>query len=216
MSDSTTDAAGRRPTREFLTPLAAAAAWAVLFAGGALWPPLAPLSARLAVVGEVVLVTLVLQAVHECGHLAAGALVGLPFRAVTLGLITVERVRDAAGPRLRWDVNRSWKRFAGCVEREITPAPGVRGAMTVSALGGPLASLVAAALLLGAPEPWRGFGFVSLVIGVMNALPIAALGQASDGMLVYRLWSRRPADVAWRAELYGGPAAPTAAPTAAP
>ncbi len=200
----------RRRTREFLTPLAAAGAWAVLFAGGAFWPPLLPLSAKLAVVGQTIVVALALQALHECGHLVAGALVGLPFRRVTLGLFTVRRERRAAGWRLAWDINRSWKRVAGCVERDIAPAPGVREALTVSALGGPLASLVGAVVLLAAPEPWRAFGHMSLVIGVLNALPFAALGQASDGMLVYRLWSRRPADVAWRAQLLGG-AAPTAA-----
>jgi hypothetical protein len=40
---------------------------------------------------------------------------------------------------------------------------------------------------------------VSLFVGAFNAVPSVLLGQASDGMIVYRLWSRHPAHVAWRA-----------------
>jgi hypothetical protein len=94
-------------------------------------------------------------------------------------------------------------RVGGCVERDVSPAPGIRVALTVTALGGPVASLVGGALLLNAPDPWHSFGYVSLLVGVMNAIPSAMFGQASDGMLVYRLWSRRPAAVAWRAPFCG-------------
>ena len=39
--------------------------------------------------------------------------------------------------------------------------------------------------------------------GPFNAVPSAVLGQVSDGMIVYRLWSRRPAAVAWRTQVCG-------------
>jgi hypothetical protein len=190
-------------TREFVTPLNAAAVWVILAAGGACWPALAPLSAKLTAIGGVLTLTLAVHAVHEAGHLLAGLLVGLPFRSATVGLFTVRRENDGPGWRLVWDVNRSWKRVAGCVEREVPRTPGVRVALTATALGGPLASLVGGALLLSASDPWRGFGYVSLFVGVFNVVPTMILGQASDGMLVYRLWSRRPSAVAWRASLCG-------------
>jgi hypothetical protein len=122
---------------------------------------------------------------------------------VTVGLLTVRRERRAPGRGLIWDVNRSWQRLAGCVEREVVPAPGVRMALAVTALGGPLASILAGTLLLAAPAPWDGIGYVSLFVGVFNAIPTALFGQLSDGMIVWRLWSHRPADVAWRTQFCG-------------
>jgi hypothetical protein len=146
----------------------------------------------------------------------AGLLVRLPFRALTVGLFTLrcEPCEDAASThfaaagvpgrwRYRWALNRSWRRFAGCVEREVTPAPEMREALTVTALGGPLASILLGALLAGWPAPWGGLGNISLVIGLLNLVPTAMFGQVSDGMIVWRLWSSRPQDVAWRAPLCG-------------
>ncbi len=198
------EAAQRASAQELLTPLNAASAWAVLVAGGTFWSPLAPVSVKLALVGAVLAVTLAIHVLHELGHVVAGLLVGLPFRSVTVGLLTVQREPHGAGWRLTCDVNRSWRRVAGCVEREVTPAPGMRTALTVTALGGPLANLAVGAFLLALPEPWRGLGYVSLFVGVFNAVPSVVLGQVSDGMIVYRLWSRRPSHEAWRARFVEG------------
>ena len=184
--------------RESFTPLNAAAAWVAVVTGGALWSPLADLSTKLALIGQVLVLTLGLHALHELGHVLAGLAVGLPFQEVTLGLFTVRREERDGRWRFVWDVNRSWRRFAGCVEREVSPAPGVREALTVTALGGPAASIVGGALLLLLPEPFTGLGYVSLLIGALNAVPVAVLGQVSDGMIVLRLWSPRPAHVEWR------------------
>jgi hypothetical protein len=192
-------AAAESSAREIVTPLNAAAVWALLAGGGAVWPAFAPHAATLTTLGAVLTLTLTVNALHEAGHLLAGLVVGLPFRSLTVGLFTVRREPDGAGWRLVWDVNRSWKRVAGCVEREIPRVPGVRAALTVTALGGPLASLLGGAALLAAPDPWGGLGYVSLFVGAFNAVPSVLLGQASDGMIVYRLWSRHPAHVAWRA-----------------
>lgn len=206
-------AAERRPRWRSCTPLAATAAWASVVAAGAVWTPLAPVAGPLAAMGQALLAILALHAIHEGGHVLAGVLVGAPLQSVTLGVVTVLRERrggagraGATGGRFRWAVNRSWRRFAGCVEREVTPAPGLREALTVTALGGPAASLLAGALLLAAPAPWAGLGAASLLVGALNAAPVTVLGQASDGMIVWRLWSRRPAHAAWRARVCGGPA----------
>ena len=189
----------RRDVREWFTPLNAASAWAVLVAAGTLWPPLDPLSSRLAFLGEVLVFSLLLHVLHELGHVIAGAAVGLPFHAVTVGLLTVRCDPREDGWRFRWEINRSWRRFAGCVERVVTPAPGLREALTVTAIGGPFVSLVAGVLLLLLPSPWSGLGYVSMLIGLLNAIPTSMLGQPSDGMIVYRLWGRGRSAVAWRA-----------------
>lgn len=201
--------AGRRAwVSESITPLGAACVWAVVSAGHALWAPQSHVAGLLASVTQAVLAVLTLHALHEGGHVLAGLIVGVPLQSVTLGLLTLRRERRGGDGRFRWDVNRSWQRFAGCVEREVDPAPGLREALTATALGGPVASAVGGALLLAAPEPWVGVGMASLVVGLLNALPIRVLGQASDGMIVRRLWSRRPADVAWRTEICGADATP--------
>lgn len=196
----------RRSRWRSCTPLAATAAWASVVAAGAVWAPLAHVAGPFAAMGQTLVAVLALHAIHEGGHVLAGLVVGAPLQSVTLGVLTVLRERRGGrggGGRFRWAVNRSWKRFAGCVEREVTPTPGLREALTVTALGGPAASLVAGALLLAAPAPWSGLGMASLLVGALNAAPVRVLGQASDGMIVWRLWSRRPAHVAWRAELCG-------------
>jgi fatty acid desaturase len=189
--------------RECFTPLGAAALWAVLVAGGHLWPALAPYATTLVFAGLVFGATCAVHLIHEAGHVIAGLFVGAPLDAATVGLVTVRRERRGGRRRFTWHLNRSWRRLAGCVEREVTPRPGMRLALTVTALGGPIASLAVGALLLAAPDPWRGLGLISLFVGVVNAVPSSFLGQASDGMLVYRLWSRRPAAVAWRMPFCG-------------
>ena len=197
------NAGAGRPRWPSCTPLAAATAWASVVAAGAVWAPLAHVAGPLAAMGQALLAILALHAIHEGGHVLAGLLVRAPLQSVTLGVFTVLRERRGGDGRFRWAVKRSWKRFAGCVEREVTPAPGLREALTITALGGPVASLAAGALLVAAPTPWSGLGAASLLVGALNATPVTVLGQASDGMIVWRLWSRRPAQVAWRAELYG-------------
>jgi hypothetical protein len=187
------------------TPLGSVCAYALVMAVSAVWQPLAPAAGLLSAIAQALVAVLALHAIHEGGHVLAGVVVGLPFQAVSLGPVTLLRERRAGrgAGRLVWSVNRSWKRFAGCVEREVEPAPGVRRALTVTALGGPAASLVGGALLLAGSDAWRTVGYASLLIGAVNALPVHLMGQASDGMIVLRLWSRRPADVAWRTQFCG-------------
>ena len=200
----------RRPRtlRQSATPLAAACAWLAVVLGGGVWQPLAPLADPLAAMGQAVLGVLALHAIHEGGHVLAGLAVGAPLQSVTLGVLTVYRERRGRDGRFRCAVNRSWRRFAGCVEREITPAPGLRAALTTTALAGPGASLLGGAVLLAAPGAWSSVGIASILIGVLNALPITMLGQASDGMIVRRLWGARAADAAWRTEFGVEPARP--------
>ena len=208
-SDVTTGQRGWVPG--LTTPLGAVCAYALVTAASTPWPALTTVAGVLEFVGRSVLAILALNAIHEGGHVLAGVAVGLPFRALSLGPVTLLRERRAGrrAGRLVWKANRSWRRFAGCVEREVEPAPGVREALTVTALSGPLASLVGGAVLLHLlPDAWRDVGYASLVIGVVNALPVNNMGQASDGMTGWRLWSRRPEHVAWRTQFCGADATP--------
>jgi hypothetical protein len=196
----------RRWLREPATPLGAVCAYAAVLAAGALWPTFAGAADVAAFVGRAVAGVLALHAVHEAGHVLAGVAVGLPLQSVSLGPLTLLRERRAGRRRGRLicRVNRSWRRFSGCVEREVEPGPGMREALTATALGGPAASLAGGALLLQlASVDWQAVGYASLLIGAINAVPVRLLGQASDGLIVLRLWSRRPGHAAWRAQFCG-------------
>lgn len=197
--------------RDLATPPGAVAAYLLVAVACAVLPALTPAAGPLAVVGRAVLAVLVLHAIHEGGHVLAGLGVGLPLQAVSLGPVTLRRERRAGrrAGHLVWDANHSWRRFAGCVEREVEPAPGMRVALTVTALAGPVASIVGGALL-AAVGGWREVGYTSILIGVVNALPVHVLGQTSDGLIVRRLWSPRAEDVAWRAQFCGPDAMPAA------
>ena len=183
------------------TPPLLAALLTLAIVGGGLWEPLAPAAAWLGQLANTVLIVLGICAVHEAGHLVGGLLVGMPFSRFTLGVVTFGCEERQDGVQLSVGWNRDWLRVAGCVERDIAPGPRLREALTVTALGGPVASIVAGALLWTCPAPWRELGTISLLIGLVNAVPTSWLGQQSDGMIVWRLWSSRPADVAWRAPL---------------
>jgi hypothetical protein len=183
------------------TPPLIAALLTLAIVGGALWEPLAPVAAWSGQLANTVLIVLGICAVHEAGHLVGGLLVDMPFTRFTLGVVSFGCEDRADGVHLTVGWNREWLKVAGCVEREIAPGPRLRGALTVTALGGPVASIVAGALLWSCPAPWRELGTISLLIGLVNAVPTSWLGQQSDGMIVWRLWSGNPADVAWRAPL---------------
>jgi hypothetical protein len=193
----------RRLAGWVISPAAVTLLWLALVLAGPLWAPLAPVAERLAFAAEVILATLALHVVHEAGHVLAGLAVGLPFTRATVACLTVAREEGPDGARLRWSVNDSWLRFGGCVEREVSPAPRMRQALTITALGGPWASVVGGLALLGSPDPWHGIGMISVLVGLLNAVPMSVFGQASDGMIVLRLWSRDPGHVAWRHLLCG-------------
>lgn len=203
------------------TPPLIAALLTLAIVGGGFWQPLAPAAAWLGQLANTVLIALGICAVHEAGHLVGGLLVDMPFSRFTLGVVSFGCEDRPEGVRLTVGWNREWLKVAGCVEREMTPGPGLRGALTVAALGGPFASIVAGALLWSCPAPWRELGTISLLIGLVNAVPTSWLGQQSDGMIVWRLWSSNPADVAWRTSIceqasdVPAPVAASLAPTAA-
>jgi hypothetical protein len=202
------DRGGRSSTLAPTPPLVAALL-TLAIVGGGFWEPLAPAAAWLGQVANTILIVLGICAVHEAGHLVGGLSADMPFSRFSLGIVTFGCEDRPDGVQLSVGWNRDWLKVAGCVEREIAPGPRLREALTATALGGPVASIVAGALLWACPAPWRELGTVSLLIGLVNAVPMSWLGQQSDGMIVWRLWSSDPADVAWRAPFLepvaGGP-----------
>lgn len=191
---------GRASTR--LTPMQVTfvffASWATLAAIDVFGQP----AEKLAQVIVSVLVVLLLSAVHELGHVFAGSTVGLRLVSCSVGPLSLVRY----GRRFALDENRYWIRFAGCVEHDIPRGTATRTHLTVSAIGGPLANFALAAVLFSLRDYGRltlSIALWSAVFGLINAIPLRLNGQTSDGGLVWRLWSRRPADVAWRDELLG-------------
>ena len=178
------------------SPPEVAALLTLAILGGGMWEPLAPAAAWLGQVANTVLIVLGICAVHEAGHLIGGLLVDMPFSRFTLGLVTFDCEERPGGVRLTVGWNHHWLKFAGCVERDVVPGPRLREALIVTALGGPIASILVGALLWTCPAPWRGLGAVSLLIGLVNLVPMSWLGQQSDGMMVWRLWNGRSAELA--------------------
>ena len=198
---------GRAASREgettgLASPLAvtllAVAAWAL--------PALAGVGDEtVAKVGQLllsVILVLGLSAVHELGHVVAGHAAGLKLLSYTVGPLAVVRTARGFVPA----ANGRWIRFAGCVEHDIPAGSISRLRLSISALGGPAANLALAFLLA---RVWGAQPFVatlalwSLIFGVVNLMPIRMNGQTSDGGLVLRLWSGKPADVEWRRKLIG-------------
>jgi hypothetical protein len=145
-------------------------------------------------------------ALHECGHLLGSWIVGLRFRSLTVGPVTLFR-REG---RLHVRRNLNLGLFRGVVRFEAgSDEPGRRLAVVLAA--GPLASIglgVIAALLAtsGRIESLAGFSTVtrfmlyrlialfasgSIAVGLANLIPMRFAGGSSDGA---RLWAllRRP------------------------
>jgi len=155
---------------------------------------------RLAQLIVSVIVVLGLSAVHELGHVFAGGFVGLRLVSCSVGPLSLVR----RGGRYAIDENPHWIRFAGCVEHDIPRGTTTREHLTISAIGGPVANLLLAVALFAFGDQSSFVQSVALwsaVFGLINAIPLRLNGQTSDGGLVWRLWSERPEDVAWRTEL---------------
>lgn len=172
------------------------AAWGTLAAFDLFSQP----AERLAQLIVSVLLVLALSAVHELGHVFAGGAVGLRLVSCSVGPLSLVK----RGGRYALDSNPHWIRFAGCVEHDIPRGTTTRTHLTISAIGGPIANLLLAAVLYavgGQSVLVRSVALWSLVFGLINAIPLRMNGQTSDGGLVWRLWSTRPTDVTWRTEL---------------
>lgn len=139
--------------------------------------------------------------VHELGHVVGGLLAGYRVQRVTVGPLSVE----LGDGRVRIRLNRELREYGGVVRmaERADGAPRLRAGIV--ALAGPVASVAAGALVVGAAAAWladppisavgfRGyliaklaavFGVGSVVVGLANLLPVSFSGRLSDGA---RLW----------------------------
>src|SRR5688572_10665220 len=144
-------------------------------------------------VGVVALIVATLM--HELGHAAAGYAAGLRVARVQLGPI---EIRDYARPHVRL----VWSLQAGVVlvPFDSTAALGpLRWGLIVSTAAGPVIGLVSGAVILGLAGGWRfddvlsvpqAVGQISLILGVLNFLPLRSGDQLADGRRIFALLAR--------------------------
>jgi hypothetical protein len=156
-------------------------------------PRLATLLLPMATALGITLVALVIGViVHEVGHIVAGYLVGLRIARVHLGPL---EIRDYARPHVRL----VWSLQAGVVlvpfDRTAALEP-LRWGLIASTAAGPFMGIVLGAVMLAVAgglrltEPLslpQAIGQVSLLLGLLNLLPIRGGEQLADGRRMFSL-----------------------------
>lgn len=150
-----------------------------------------------------VLIVFVL-AFHEAGHLVGGMSRGMRFLLFIVG--PFGWIRGENGVHFRWFFNLGT--FGGLAAALPVPGQALKPQLMRLVLGGPLASLLLAALAFAAflylPGRAAAYGLIvaglSLAIFVVTALPMRSGGFMSDGMQFLQM-SRNPAMVERRVRL---------------
>jgi len=145
--------------------------------------------------GVGMLALIVATVVHELGHAVAGIAAGLRVARVHLGPI---EIRDYARPY----VKLVWSLQAGVVlvpfDRSATLGT-LRWGLIVSTAAGPLIGIVSGAVILWLAGGLRfddslsvpqAVGQMSLILGVLNLLPIRSGEQLADGRRMFSLLLR--------------------------
>jgi peptidase M50-like protein len=150
---------------------------------------LPPLATSLGITAVALLVAVL---VHELGHVVAGYLVGLRVARIHLGPL---EIRDYGRPRVRL----VWSLQAGVVlvPFERTAALGsLRWSLIVSTAAGPLIGLVSGAAMIALAGGLRltdptsvpqAVGQASLILGLLNLLPLRSGEQLADGRRMFSL-----------------------------
>jgi hypothetical protein len=146
-------------------------------------------------VGVTVVALIVATLVHELGHAVAGYAAGLRVARVQLGPI---EIRDYGRPYVR--LVRSLQAGVVLVPFDRSPTLGpLRWGLIVSTAAGPLIGLVSGAVVLGLAGGLRlddslsvpqAVGQMSLVLGVLNLLPLRSGEQLADGRRLFSLLLR--------------------------
>ncbi len=127
--------------------------------------------------------------VHECGHVAAGRVLGFQFKWMTLGPLRITRQHG----RLRPGWNRLPQLRGGAVMLLPDGDHDLPRRLAWTIAAGPLASLALAAAAWAAArrpggDPWILVAVTSLLIGVATSLPTNMGGMRSDGARLLDLW----------------------------
>lgn len=130
---------------------------------------------------------------HELGHVVAGLAQGFTFYGLTVGPLAWERKQGRV--RFRW--NRNINLSGGLALMLPRGQERLRARFLTFVAGGPLASVVFAALLFWlaaqvAPGQWLqlllgGTALLSAVIGVSTLIPLQSGGFSSDGLRLLTL-----------------------------
>ena len=145
--------------------------------------------------GVTVVAMIVATLMHELAHAAAGYAAGLRIARVQLGPI---EIRDYARPHVR--LVRSLQAGVVLVPFDHTAALGpLRWGLIVSTAAGPLIGVVTGVVILGLDGGWRfddalsvsqAIGQVSLILGLLNFLPLRSGEQLADGRRIFALIAR--------------------------
>jgi hypothetical protein len=139
------------------------------------------------------LVWVLVVAVHEVGHLAAGWLVGLRFESVSVLWLCVERQPGTIRVRLRRH------KLFGFADMSLDGMVGARRALLWFTAGGGIASLLLAVVAILTspaveshfPDPipgmWGAVAYVSLLIALMSIIPFPPAAHFSDGAMIWML-----------------------------
>ena len=138
------------------------------------------------------LLTFVIIAVHEAGHLLAGILVGFRWEALKIGPFLLEK--DEKG---KWRLSHSEGYGHGFVKMMPRNGPGTRFQWAVFLLAGCAANLLLSALIflfllplsIGQQQAlgWLGYVGFSSAFAAVNLLPFRVGRLSSDGLHLWRL-----------------------------
>lgn len=135
---------------------------------------------------------------HELGHAVLGRATGGVLLRFVVGPWRCARFRSG----FRWTRVRSLKGIGGFVQTLLPADERFRRSMSLMLIGGPLANLLTAALCattfaLGIAWQIQMFALIlmliSLLIGVVNLIPLRVGGFMTDGLQLLRLWTRADA-----------------------
>lgn len=140
---------------------------------------------------------------HEAGHILGGKLVGFRFLLFVVGPVKLY----AAEGGVRFGINRSLAMAGGLGGAAPTDSRNLRRRMMLYVAGGPVASLVLAALsfgvaLVASPSVGLVFGITSLTslfVGVVTLVPSKFGGFVSDGSRLLMLLRGGPEAERWAA-----------------
>jgi hypothetical protein len=158
-------------------------------ATGLLWLPLAPFAAALAVI-----------IVHELGHAVVGVLAGFRLLSIQFGPLQI-----SPPFHLKWKSKLRLPGASGMAVLLPTRIDGLRYRGVAMILGGPLANLLSAAvvILLMPQMGWFTGLFVGLSVltGVGNLVPFRKRALTSDGKRILMLLRNGPQGERWLAIL---------------
>jgi hypothetical protein len=149
------------------------------------------------------LVTYIVIAVHELGHVVAGLSVGFRFQSVAIGPVWIKNESGTLRFRPRRHI------FGGLTYMSLDRIRRVRRRLIWNVLGGPVASLIGGVIALGAaqliptsyasilPFVLKFFGGYSLLVAFLSTLPTRSGPYAGDGLLLRTLLCSKEGTKQW-------------------